>query len=235
MRAAGCGTWAPTTAGWVSSSEIPRGEASRCLPNHNNYLLINIFLYCPARGLARLLRATLVAGVALAAHPVGADEGLWERLKAGGHVILIRHAATEPGVGDPPGFRVEDCATQRNLSAAGREQAARLGATIRRHGIPIARVRSSRWCRCLETARIAFGSAESWPALDNTYEAPQRRDPQMREVRAAVAAPPHGGNLVLVTHGVNIHALTGISPGTAELVIAKPGATLTVIGRIAAP
>lgn len=177
----------------------------------------------------------MLPALLLTAQPAGADAALWDSLKRGGHVILIRHAATDPGVGDPPDFQVEDCATQRNLSAAGRQEATRLGAAFRRHGVPVARVRSSRWCRCLDTARIAFGKAESWPALDNTFEAPQRREPQMREVRKALSGPLRGGNVVLVTHGVNIQALTGISPATAELVIVSPGTTLQLIGRIAAP
>jgi phosphohistidine phosphatase SixA len=55
--------------------------------------------------------------------------------------VLMRHAATDPGAGDPPGFRLDDCATQRNLSAAGREDARRVGNAFRAHRIPVARVR----------------------------------------------------------------------------------------------
>lgn len=174
----------------------------------------------------------LICGLLPALLPVHADEALWSRLKAGGYVILVRHGATDPGAGDPPGFKLDDCATQRNLNAAGRDEAARLGAAFRAHAIPVAGVRSSRWCRCLETARVAFGAAEPWPALDNTFDAPQRREPQMREVRKALTGPVADGNLVLVTHGVNIYALTGISPATAELVIVSPGTALQPVGRI---
>lgn len=167
------------------------------------------------------------------AQPALANDALWDKLKSGGHVILIRHAQTDPGVGDPPGFRVDDCKTQRNLNDAGREEAKRLGTEFTKRGIPVAKVLSSRWCRALETAHIAFGKAEPWPALDNTYDAPQRREPQMREVRKALAKPVTGGNLVLVTHGVNVFALTGISPATAEPVIVQPGGKLNTLGRLA--
>lgn len=167
-----------------------------------------------------------------AAMPALANEALWAALARGGHVILVRHAATDPGVGDPPGFRIDTCGTQRNLNNSGRAEAARLGAAFERRAIPVARVLSSRWCRCLETARIAFGKAEPWPALDNTFEVPQRRDPQMREVRRLLAQPVASGNLVLVTHGVNILALTGVSPATSELVIVAPGAAPRTMGRI---
>ncbi|HMS81661.1 MAG TPA: histidine phosphatase family protein, partial [Burkholderiaceae bacterium] len=81
-----------------------------------------------------------------------------DALRDGGCVLLLRHALTEPGVGDPPGFRIEACGTQRNLSAQGRAQAARLGASLRDAGVAIGPVRSSRWCRCLDTARLAFRS-----------------------------------------------------------------------------
>ena len=158
---------------------------------------------------------------------------LWQQLKSGGHVLLIRHAITDPGVGDPPGFDLGNCATQRNLSAAGREEARRLGSALQQLGIPVAAVRSSRWCRCLDTARLAFGRADPWPALDNTFETPGRRPQQMNEIRRSLAQPVSGGNLVLVTHGVNILALTGISPAENEIVAVRTGdkGRFTVIGR----
>jgi phosphohistidine phosphatase SixA len=85
---------------------------------------------------------------------VGASEPLWDLLAGGGQVVLLRHATTTPGVGDPPGFRVEECASQRNLSGAGRDEARRLGAAFRARNIPVGRVLSSRFCRCLETAHL---------------------------------------------------------------------------------
>lgn len=179
------------------------------------------------------LRFLLAIILLLASQAVFADDALWEKLKNGGYVILIRHAETDPGVGDPPGFRLNDCKTQRNLNDAGREGAKRLGAAFAKRGIPVAKVMASRWCRALDTARIAFGGAEPWPALDNTFEEPQRREPQMREVRKALAKPAAGGNLVLVTHGVNVYALTGISPATAEPVVVQPGGQPATLGRLA--
>lgn len=180
-------------------------------------------------------RALLFAALLIAAVPAPADDPLWNRLHAGGHVLLIRHATTDPGVGDPPGFRLEDCVTQRNLSASGREEARQLGIVLKQRRIPVTAVLSSRWCRCLETARLAFGSeAKPWPALDNTFETPERRAAQMAEIRKSLMKPPVGGNLVLVTHGVNIHALTGISPAQGEIVIARTDGKqpLAAIGRL---
>ena len=85
-----------------------------------------------------------------------ADDAVWAKLKAGGNVLLIRHASTESGLGDPPGFKLGDCTTQRNLNDEGRAQARRIGEWFSARGLKPARVRSSPWCRCLDTAALAF-------------------------------------------------------------------------------
>ncbi len=174
----------------------------------------------------------LLAFFASAAH---ADETLWALLRQGGQVVLIRHAVTDPGVGDPPGFKLDDCATQRNLSAAGKVEAERLGAAIKARGVPVARVLTSPWCRCRDTARIAFGGeAEVDPALSNLFEYGQNLDGQLAGFRRLVTAAPRKGNLLLVTHGSTTLAFTGVSPGTAEMVIVTPetDGKFRVAGRI---
>jgi broad specificity phosphatase PhoE len=167
-----------------------------------------------------------------------ADDALWALLEKGGQVVLIRHAVTDPGVGDPPGFRLADCKTQRNLSAAGRDEAARLGKALRERAIPVARVLSSPWCRCLETAKIALGGAQGTDhALDNLFGRGENRERQVAGFRKLVAAAPKQGNLVLVTHGSTVMAFTGVSPATAELVIVTPaaGGGYRLAGRIPLP
>ena len=161
-------------------------------------------------------------------------EALWALLQRGGQVVVMRHAATEPGVGDPPGFRLAACRTQRNLSAAGREQAQRLGAAWQARGVPIAQVLSSRWCRCLETARLAFGTVEPWWPLDSLFQDRRREAAQTSLVRQCVGARPMTGNLILVTHQVNITALTGIAPAAGEMVILTPQgeSTFRLAGRL---
>ncbi|MFO1062139.1 MAG: histidine phosphatase family protein, partial [Dongiaceae bacterium] len=117
------------------------------------------------RSLARLLVA-LAAALPTAA-PAADEDAVFAALRAGGHAILVRHAIA-PGGGDPPGFVLEDCATQRNLSDEGRAQAARLGQRLRQHGVAVDRVLSSRWCRALETARLmALAPVEPALALDS--------------------------------------------------------------------
>lgn len=183
---------------------------------------------------------TLLGVIGLAALPVpgaAADgEQVWALLKGGGQVILIRHAITTPGVGDPPGFRLDDCSTQRNLTDEGRQDARRLGEAFRARGIPVARVLSSPWCRCLETARLAFGAAEPWPPLSNLYGRPEARAEQVRQMQPMLGERRAGGNLVLVSHGSTIAAVTGINPDTAEMVVVTPqgGERFTVAGRLTA-
>ncbi|RYF16437.1 MAG: histidine phosphatase family protein [Comamonadaceae bacterium] len=166
-----------------------------------------------------------------------ADEALWRLLQGGGQVVLVRHAVTDPGVGDPPGFRLEDCGTQRNLSAEGRREAQRLGEALRSRKVAVAKVLSSPWCRCIETARIAFGSApEVQPALSNLFGRREREAQQIAQLRHIVQAPADGGNLFLVTHGSTTLALTGVSPATAEMVVLTPQAGgFRVAGRLPLP
>jgi broad specificity phosphatase PhoE len=131
--------------------------------------------------------SSLLVGLLLLAGPasVAASEALWDALKAGGQVVLLRHATTVPGFADPPGFSVEDCASQRNLSDQGRQEARRLGAAF----------------------------------------------------RALASPPPAAGNIILVTHGINIAAAIGIRPAQGEMIVITPHAsgTFAVRGRISPP
>lgn len=173
-------------------------------------------------------RRDFVAGaVALLAAPgVGAadERATWDRLRRGKYVILMRHAATEPGVGDPKGFRIGDCSTQRNLSEAGRSESRRIGERFRREGIPIARVYTSPWCRCRETAMLAFGKAEDWAPLSSTFEMPDRDHDYTERVRKRIVQyerHPPPGNVVMVTHNTNIAAISRESVAFGEMVIMR--------------
>lgn len=164
------------------------------------------------------LCSTLLALVPSAA---GANEALWSLLKRGGQVVLMRHAVTTPGVGDPPGFRIEDCSTQRNLTDSGRQDAMRVGVEFRARGIAVERVLASPWCRCIETANLAFGEAETSTALSNLFTHPENRDQQVREMKQLLEAPK-AGNRVLVSHGATISALASVSLDTSEMLIVTP-------------
>lgn len=160
---------------------------------------------------------------------------LIKALQGGGHVILLRHASTEPGIGDPPGYRLEDCKSQRNLSAAGREESKQLGEWLRARKVPIGDVRSSLWCRCLETARLAFGKAAAWAPLNSFFDQPGMREPATAAARQQLRAmKPSSENAVWVTHQVNITALTGVTPVMGEMVVVKLNGTeqSAVVGRL---
>ena len=143
------------------------------------------------------------------------------RLAPGGYALLVRHATTDPGTGDPPGFKVDDCATQRNLSPAGRSEAAALGQALRTRGVRIDEVRSSAWCRCLDTARLAFGEPRPWQPLNSFFDERSRADPQTAAVRVEIAriAPPR--IVAMVTHQVNITALVDVYPAQGEVIAVR--------------
>jgi len=185
----------------------------------------------PPFAIAFLLLAALGAPAA-----AGASEQVWAALKAGGQVVLIRHAITTPGVGDPAGMRLDDCATQRNLTDDGRGDARRVGETFRARGVAVDRVLSSPWCRCLETARLAFTAAEVWEPLSNLFGRPERTREQVRQMQALVGERRTGGTLVLVSHGSTISALAGIQLEPAEMLVVTPqgAGRFTVVGRLTA-
>jgi phosphohistidine phosphatase SixA len=165
----------------------------------------------------------LALALVFLALPAGAEDEPWALLRQGGHVVLIRHTITTPGVGDPEGFRLEDCSTQRNLSEEGKEHAKRIGQAFREFKVPIQALYSSPWCRCVETAGLAFGpGAEIWHALSNLFGRPENRQKQIDELSARIGAYKGKGNLVLVTHGSTVLALTRVSPQTGEVVILAP-------------
>ena len=162
------------------------------------------------------------------------SEALWQRLRAGGAIVLMRHAATTPGIGDPPGFELGKCATQRNLSDAGRRDARAIGTAFRSRGIVPGVVWSSRWCRCLDTARLAFDQAQPEPTLDSLFNDDDAASTaKLRELRSKLAARRETSLLVLVTHDVNIRALTrqSLAPGEMVVTVLRDG-RLEVLGRL---
>ncbi|MGZ5041827.1 MAG: histidine phosphatase family protein [Usitatibacter sp.] len=171
-------------------------------------------------------RGFLLGALALGAAPrARAEDAIWRWLRAGGLVILMRHASAGPGLGDPPEFKLGDCATQRNLTDAGREEARRVGLRLKAEKVPIARVYTSPWCRCRETAMLAFGSAEDWQPLSSFFDFPHQEAEFTERVRKRIGGygtRNPGGNIVMVTHNVNIAALTRFSVAPAEMVVVRP-------------
>jgi phosphohistidine phosphatase SixA len=174
---------------------------------------------------------TLAAGAAAAS-----DEATWALLRDGKQatVVLFRHA-NAPGTGDPPGFQLGRCETQRNLDEAGREQARQLGALFRQRGVKVTQVLSSMWCRTRETAELAFpGMVRDDPSFNSFFEDRSRENAQTATARTTLLRWRGPGVLVVVTHQVNITALTGVVPASGEgVVLRAKGRALEVLGRIA--
>jgi phosphohistidine phosphatase SixA len=151
-----------------------------------------------------------------------------------GGVLLIRHAATESGLGDPPGFVIGQCRTQRNLSEEGRQASRAFGAWLQSHNFKPDAVRSSQWCRCQDTARLAFGAYEDWTALNSTFAGQGDPVAQQQALRERLSALPAGRTEVWVTHQVNMTGLTGAYPEMGEGFLVDAQGRLKARGRVAA-
>jgi len=192
------------------------------------------------RAIALACNVTLMALTALAISAIAQSsnsEATWKLLqqKKPGYVVLMRHAAA-PGTGDPANFQLSDCSTQRNLSAVGRSQATRMGRAFRDRAIPIAKILSSQWCRCLDTARLLnLGTVQPFPTLNSFFQNSNREPKQTAMVRQWIKTnSSHKGVSILVTHQVNITALINIFPQQGELIVLNTTAdgTIKLVGRI---
>jgi phosphohistidine phosphatase SixA len=156
-------------------------------------------------------------------------------LRRGGVAAIFRHAEA-PGTYDPPGMVLSDCSTQRNLDDKGRAQARRLGAWFQTHGLRPARVRSSPWCRCAETAQLALGPAEIWAPLGSPSQStPEARQAQGRALQQALREIPAQGFEVWVTHNFVISDLVGVSTASAEGLVVRGGERALVVARMPPP
>jgi phosphohistidine phosphatase SixA len=184
----------------------------------------------------RFVIFTVLLGFCGTVEVAGADDAAdaWKALRAGGHVALMRHADAPGGVGDPPGFRVDDCATQRNLSEKGRADAEKIGSRLKREGIAFEKILSSLWCRCIDTAKLLnLGTVETEATFGNVVVLKDQRQILTTGARALIAQWTAGGNLLVVTHGANIQALTGVWLASGEIVVVKGGSDRTEpVGRL---
>lgn len=169
--------------------------------------------------------------------PVLADEAVAGLLRTGGVVLALRHALA-PGTFDPPGFKLGQCSTQRNLSEEGRAQARRIGQWLAQRQLQPAAVRSSPWCRCMDTAQLAFGQAEAWAALGSPRGADETTNraslQQLGQALAARAQQP-GRFEVWVTHQFVLNDFVGVSTSSGEGLVLQAAADANrprVLGRL---
>ncbi len=182
------------------------------------------------------LAGLVLLACASAGRAAGPADALWTALAQPGHVALMRHADA-PGTGDPAGFKIGDCATQRNLGERGRNQARALGAEFRKRIIVVSQVLTSQWCRARETAELmALGQLVEEPAaLNSFFGRPGEREAATTALRRRLAAlPADAATVVMVTHQVNITALTGVFPRSGEIVVLRRAAdgAMTTVGRL---
>lgn len=186
----------------------------------------------------KFMLGVVVGCSALAAEQsVAADDPLWSQLKKGGYVILMRNSAVDEGLGDPKGYKVNDCTTQLNLTDKGRAEAQKIGDEFKKRKIPIKQVFTSAFCRAKETAQLAFGKADVWEALNSFYDKPERKSEQTRLLHQRLESPPTDGtNLVLVTHGYNIVSAVGLNPDPGDMLIIAPAFRVgyKIVGELSA-
>ena len=145
----------------------------------------------------------------------------WDKIKEGNKIILIRHASA-PGGGDPIGFKIKDCKTQRNLDQTGIEQSIYIGKLFKKKLIPIDQVLSSQWCRCKDTAKFAFGNYKEFSALNSTFQTPfnKNEENQLKQIKEYVKNwKGNGKNLIMVTHYSIITKITNSAPSSGEIIV----------------
>ncbi|MFO8155756.1 MAG: histidine phosphatase family protein [Thiohalospira sp.] len=175
-----------------------------------------------ANRITTLLGAVALTGLALIPARVLATEALWERLAEGGLVVMVRHTDAESGDQERSLRLTEprDCSREANLTEQGRAEASSLKAALEAHDVPVARVLTGRFCRTVQTAEEAFGSAEEWAALDLLNAMPAgESDFLMEDVRDRMIDFDGDGNLFLVTHRPNINTLTFHNPEPGDVVL----------------
>jgi phosphohistidine phosphatase SixA len=181
-------------------------------------------------------RSIVALGVLAPLVTAAADDDVAARLRGGGVVLAFRHALA-PGTFDPPQFRLGDCSTQRNLSDEGRAQASRIGDWFKARSLQPAAVRSSPWCRCLDTATLAFGGAEPWRALGSPRLGTEATNAaSLQELRTAIAAAARRRDRfeVWVTHMFVLADLVGANAASGEglLLGADTAGAPQLLGRL---
>ena len=154
----------------------------------------------------------------------------WSIPQDGNKIILIRHASA-PGGGDPKGFNLDDCKTQRNLDKTGIEQSKKIGMLFKVKKIPIDKVLTSQWCRCKDTAKFAFNKYTTFNALNSFYDSrfEKNKDKQVMDLKKYILDLNSKKNIVLITHFVVISEILNISASSGEIIVSDR--EFNIIGR----
>ena len=179
-----------------------------------------------------IISLTLSIFLFLFTSQLNASDQAWNIAQEGNKIILIRHSLA-PGGGDPDGFKINDCKTQRNLNRTGINQSKKIGKLFKKNKVPVDQVLSSQWCRCKDTAKYAFGNFKEFAALNSTFQSPYNKNEgkQLKELYEFIKKwDGKGKNLVLITHYSIITAVTNAVPSSGEIVIADKN--FKVLGTI---
>jgi len=164
-------------------------------------------------------------------NPAYSDEKIINSLKEGGKLIFIRHAIA-PGNGDPTEFKIDDCSTQRNLNQFGIDQSKIIGLFFNENKLKIDKVLSSEWCRCKDTAEIAFKNFKTFKPLNSFYDPrfADNEEKQIKDLKKFIKEWDSDKNIIFVTHYVVILSIFNIGVSSGEIVVADKN--LNVIGSI---
>lgn len=176
------------------------------------------------RDFVKTLAISLIAPGLVTAFPVQASDKnaeFWRLAHQGGNIIFVRHPTTHPGSGDPDGYRLDDCTTQRLLNDRGRDEARHIGTLFKQSGVKLDRILSSAWCRCTETADLAFGQHEVWEPINSIFYHRQRGPAQTEAILQAAAQQPKNANWILVTHRSNILLATGQNTSMGDVLLTR--------------
>ena len=175
--------------------------------------------------------ASIAFLILFCASPTFSDEKILNSLYEGGKIIFIRHAIA-PGNGDPTDFKINDCSTQRNLSQSGIDQSKLIGLFFKENNIKIDKVFSSEWCRCKDTAEIAFKNYKTFKALNSFYDPKfvENEKKQIKDLKKFIKEWDSDKNIIFVTHYVVILSLLNMGVSSGEIVVADKD--LNIIGSI---
>ncbi len=197
-----------------------------CFSRRHRFGKLTNFYLRLSRHFRSFVFQTLVLVCCLSGMATAVASEFAKRLTDGQHVLLIRHAHA-PGVGDPPGYSLEDCTTQRNLGEQGRRQAVQIGSWLKQQGIQAARLYSSPWCRCRDTAELlGLGRVTVEASLGSFFNDMARAGDQTARLKTFIAQRMKDDSkapIILVTHHVNIEAYTGRVVSVGDMVLARVG------------
>lgn len=168
------------------------------------------------------IHISIIAALSLSAFANNQTEKTTSLMNENGYLLMIRHAKA-PGFGDPSNIKIGDCSTQRNLNNEGRLQASKIGEVLKQNNIQASAIFSSKWCRCLETAKLLdMVEVKELPSLNSFFEKTQNKEPNLKALKSFINSQDTNKKLIImVTHQVTISAISGQYVSSGDGVLLK--------------